>query len=129
MRTISGELLRFCIVGSVGFVMDAGLTLLFTQAAQWRPEAARLVAFLFAATATWHLNRRFTFRSSVGARSLLPYIALTTLGAAVNFAIFVIWLKLAGTSPPQILLGVAFGSVAALSLNFAVSRRFVYRVR
>ena len=129
MRTISGELLRFCIVGSIGFVIDAGLTLLFTQTAHWQPEMARVVGFLFAATATWQLNRRFTFRSNASVRSLLPYIALAAAGAAVNFAIFVVWLRLAGTSPPQILLGVALGAVAALTLNFAVSRRFVYRIR
>jgi putative flippase GtrA len=129
VRKISSELLRFCIVGSIGFAIDAGLTLLLTQPAQWKPENARLVGFLCAATVTWNLNRRFTFRSNSSVRSLLPYIALTTVGALVNFAIFVAWLRLAGTSPAQILVGVALGAVVALGLNFAVSRRFVYRIR
>lgn len=129
MRKISGELLRFCIVGSIGFAIDAGLTLLLSQTVHWRPEPARVVGFLVAATATWEMNRRFTFRSSASARSLLPYVLLAAVGATVNFGVFVGWLRLAGTAPLQILLGVALGAIAALSLNFSVSRRFVYRIR
>jgi len=129
VRKISGELLRFCIVGSIGFVIDSGLTLLFSEAAHWRPELARVVGFLVAATVTWEMNRRFTFRSTASARSLLPYVLLASVGAAVNFGVFVGWLRLAGTAPLQIVLGIALGAVAALSLNFSVSRRFVYRSR
>lgn len=129
MRKVFAELLRYCIVGGIGFVIDAGLTLLLSQAAHWWPEAARVAGFLVAATATWEMNRRFTFRTKSSSRTLLPYVLLASVGALVNFAAFVAWLRFAGTAPLQILIGVALGATLALSLNFTVSRRFVFRVR
>lgn len=129
MRKVFAELLRYCVVGGIGFVIDAGLTLLLSQAALWWPEAARVVGFLVASTATWEMNRRFTFRTKSSGRTLLPYVLLASVGALINFATFVAWLRFAGTAPLQILIGVALGATLALSLNFTVSRRFVFRVR
>ena len=129
MQIIAGQLLRFCLVGGIGCVIDAGLTVLLTQALHWAPQASRVVGFLIAATVTWELNRRFTFRAARRTSSLPPYLALAAIGAAVNFGIFVVWLKIAGTTTAQLLLGIALGAAAALTLNFTISRRFIFRAR
>jgi putative flippase GtrA len=119
---MSGAFLRFCIVGAVGFAVDAGCTLLLTQLTSLTPLPSRMLAFVVAATVTWGLNRRFTFRSTAGLGSWMPYILVTGVGALINIGVFWIWIAWAGTGPLSIVGGVAAGSVAALSFNFFASR-------
>jgi len=44
----------------------------------------------------------------------------------VNLAVYLAWLGVFGTGPIDIFLGVAFGSAAALAMNYAISRRYVF---
>lgn len=117
------QLFFFCIVGTVGFVVDSGALLALTQLLGVSPLPGRIPSFLLAATVTWALNRRYTFRA-VGrrARSWLQYVLATALGAAINIAIYQLWVTLAGSSPAQLLIGVGLGSICALFFNFAISR-------
>ena len=118
-RTLS----RFCVVGALGFLIDSGATAALIGLAVWGPMVGRLVAFLLAATVTWQLNRRFTFRSNARASSWLPYVAVTSVGAIVNLGVYRVWISWAGTSPAQIVAGIAAGSLVALAINFAASRK------
>ncbi|MBA2350959.1 MAG: GtrA family protein [Burkholderiales bacterium] len=120
--------LRFCAVGTLGFLVDAAITLAMTEVIQSGPTTGRIVAFIVAATVTWHLNRRYTFRSSAKA-SWLPYLTFTALGALINVGVYLIWIHVLGAAPMQIVLGIACGSIAALSFNFLVSRHVVFRAR
>jgi len=122
-----GAFARFCLVGVVGFVVDAGVTLVLTQAAGWPPLTGRIFAFVIAATVTWSLNRRFTFRSERGASSWGPYVMLTGVGAGINVGAYMAYLWLAGESGVNILTGVALGSVAALAFNFFASQAIFKR--
>lgn len=122
MAMVWGVLARFCAVGTVGFAVDSSFTLLLTQTLAWDPFPARLCAFLIAATATWSLNRRFTFRSSRGASTWAPYVLFTSVGAAVNVGVFLGWVWLAGDGALSVFTGVALGSIAALGFNFVVSK-------
>lgn len=122
-----GAFLRFCLVGIVGFVLDAGLTLLLSQAAGLPPLPARIIAFVMAASATWLLNRNYTFRSSVGAGTWVPYVLATSVGALINVGVYWSWLQATGESPLAILGGVAAGSLVALGFNFLVSRAIFAR--
>jgi len=127
MGARAGEFLRFCVVGTVGFIVDASLTLLLHQFAWISPLACRVLAFIVAATCTWALNRRFTFRSHRGASSWLPYIGLTTLGAGINVGVYFTWIQQAGSSATQLLVGVAMGSVAAMGFNFITAKTITFR--
>lgn len=127
MMAADGAFLRFCAVGAVGFVVDAGLTLLLSQGLQWTPVASRIVAFVVAATVTWLLNRHYTFRSQAGLRSWAPYVMATGVGALINIGIYWLWLRVAGVAPAAILGGVALGSGVALAFNFFVSRAILAR--
>jgi putative flippase GtrA len=118
---------RFCLVGGVGFIVDAGLTLLITQGFGLSPVLSRAVAFASAASVTWALNSRFTFRSRGGLGSWMPYVLSTSIGALVNGGIYLLWLHLAGRTAAQILVGVALGSAVALVFNFTIARRFIFR--
>lgn len=121
------QLLRFGAVGVVGFVVDAGLTLVMTQFLHSGALPGRVVAFVIAATVTWNLNRRYTFRSEAGASSLASYIFLTAFGALINIGVYRSWIQATSTAPAQLVTGVAMGSIVALAFNFTVSRYIVFR--
>ena len=127
MTAVSAELFRFCLVGCIGFLVDAGLTLVLTQVAAISPAPARIAAFVVAATVTWQLNGRFTFRSAAGAETWVPYLLLTAVGAAINVGLYVGWVRAFGAHPLHIVAGVACGSLVALGSNFVVSRQFIFR--
>lgn len=120
------QFLRFCLVGGIGFLIDAGLTLWLNRMLELGALPARVLAFLVAASATWALNRSFTFASAVGMASLPRYVALTAAGAFINLGVYWAWVLQAGRAPLQLLVGVALGSVAAMGFNFFVSRKFVF---
>ena len=122
------SLLRFALVGCVGFVTDAGLTLQL-HALGLGEAPARVLAFLVAATVTWWLNRRFTFQVQAGASSWLRYVVITSVGAAINIACYLGVVHVLGTQPLDLLAGVAVGSVVAMAFNYWVSHRWVFVAR
>jgi len=125
----TGRFVRFCMVGAVGFIADAGFLVAAVALVGVSPIPGRAASFLFAATVTFLLNRRFTF--GAGGRhpvaQWLGYVAATSGGALINLSIYLGWLALFGRSPLQLVIGTAFGSVAAMTSNFLVSSRVVFR--
>ncbi len=122
------RLLSFGIAGGIGFVVDAGLLYLLAPHLGW--YAGRVLSFWGAATATWLINRRFTFTD--GARRLplwqeyLRYLAAMLGGAVVNYAAYVAVLhSLEGPAAP--LIGVAAGSIAGMGVNYLSARYLVFR--
>ena len=117
--------LRFCAVGTVGFVIDAGILQALVVGAQANPYAARIVSFLAAASGTWLMNRRYTFEVSHKPTHAewLRYIGLMVLGALVNYGAFALCITFWAFAHAQPWLGVAVGSIAGLGVNFTTSRR------
>lgn len=118
------QFLRFCMVGTIGFVLDAGTLQLLVVVGHANPYTARVLSFLVAATGTWALNRRFTFRvERRPTRSeWLRYVGFTTLGALLNYGTYAACIAFSELARAQPWLGVAAGSIAALGLNFTMSR-------
>ena len=119
--------LLFAVVGAVGFVVDVGVLYLVAPWLGW--YAARVISFVAAASATWALNRRFTFAGSASGmsagREYLSWLATMLGGACVNYAVYV--LTLYGMSGPWApALGVALGSCAGLVVNFMMARYVVF---
>jgi putative flippase GtrA len=123
------QLFRFAVVGTFGFAADALVLLTLTSAFDVQPLPARIGSFTCAATLTYLLNRRFTFEySGRGAFGLWPRYMLTTgIGAVINISVYHAWIGFAGTSPFQLVVGSAIGSVTALFFNYFVSRTLVFR--
>ena len=125
------QFLRFCVVGALGFVTDfatlyAGVTWLGLGT-----MSGRILSFLVAATVTWKANRHFTFkRQDAGsAREWLHYLLLTSMGGAINVAVYQLWLHLTDHSAVNLFLGVAAGSGTAMLFNFVISKRAVFAER
>lgn len=122
------EFFAFCLVGVIGFGFDVGV--LYGLAPYFGWYGARGVSFLSAATVTWALNRRYTFRSRIAAQSMwaeyVTYLITMLGGAAVNYGTYALvlnFLHIAGSAA----IGVAFGSGAGLAVNFAAANYLVFK--
>ncbi|MFM7402829.1 MAG: GtrA family protein [Erythrobacter sp.] len=123
-----GRFIRFALVGAAGFVVDAGV-LYAGLALGLGLYLGRACSYLFAATFTWALNRRFTFAASSPPRlaEWLRFVLANANGGIVNYLTYA---ALVGWGPGWLghpVLAVAAGSLAGLGINFAASERFVFR--
>lgn len=125
---VGKEFLSFVVVGAIGFGVDLGVLYLLAPYLGW--YGARVVSFIAAATATWALNRHFTFRERRSGGSILReyahYLLTMVGGALVNYATYVLTLHWVG-GPLAPALGVAIGSCAGLAVNFLSARHLVFK--
>ena len=129
---LAPQFLRFGAVGIAGLAVDLAVLFVLAPLLGW--YAGRVVSFVAAASATWWLNRRFTFSISTGVaasrsdiwRQYGRYIFSMLGGAAINYGVYVLtlhWVH-AAFAPA---LGVALGSCAGLLANFTAARRLVFK--
>lgn len=125
---ISRQFPRFALVGAAGFVVDT--TALYAALALGAGlYVGRLISYLAAATATWALNRHYTFRESRTDRPALEWIrflAANSVGGAVNYGTYAAMVTLLPFVAAHPWLGVAAGSFAGLIVNFTLSRKLVF---
>ena len=124
------EFVAFCGVGTIGFIVDAGLIQLLSGAWGWDPYLARVLTYLVAATVTWSLNRSITFRHAKGGHwrtQWSRYLVVNAVGAGINYLAFAATLLLSQTAHDYPALGVAVGSIAGLAFNFTLSKALVFR--
>ncbi len=127
MHSLSQQFLRFAVVGTVGFVVNA--VLVEWLATYIGPLWAQGLAFPVAVTVTWSLNRRYTFGASDHgmAHEWLRYVLANSLGWIANNGVY-FWMvfdvALAYRHPA---LAVAAGSIAGMFFNFWASKRVVFR--
>ena len=116
------QFLRFCGVGTIGFIVDAGLLTALVKLLDLNPYVARVLSITVAITATWALNRSFTFATpnKMSLNEWGKYGAINTIGAGLNYGVFCIVLMLNNTMP--LMIATAIGSVAGLIWNFGGSR-------
>ncbi len=109
-------------------MIDAGFLEVLVIGAQANPYAARIVSVLAAASATWVLNRRYTFgsRHSPTHTEWLRYVAFMAIGGCVNYGAFALCIAFWPLSRAYLWIGVAVGAIAGLGVNFSTSR-FLYR--
>jgi putative flippase GtrA len=127
---VAGQILRFGIVGGLGFLVDAGLleVMLLLGLGYY---GGRAVSFLAAATATWILNRSFTFRRETrsgmpAAGEWLTYLVLMVVGGVVNYGIYALAVELSEPVRRYPVLGVALGSIAGMAINFWTAKTMVF---
>lgn len=118
------QILRYGLVGGIGFVTDAGVLYALTSAGAGFYRA-RLASFAVALTVTWALNRHWTFgrRGRDGlARSYAGYLAVQLGGALANFLVYAGVLRLIPPTPAHAVLALACGSAVGLVVNFTGAR-------
>lgn len=120
---------KFGIVGVIGLVVDTAV-LYAGLALGLEFFAARIPSFLAAATATWALNRAFTFRGAQDEplhRQWAKFIAANAVGGVVNYAVSVGLEANVDLVAAHPFLAVAAGSIAGMFFNFAASKHLVFK--
>lgn len=126
---LSAQFIRFALVGCVGFIVDALSFALFDSYIH-NPYISRLGSYLCAATATWWLNRKYTFDRGHHQSLLKEWFAFLlsqTLGFCVNYGVFSILVACVAFFNAQPILAIAAGSIAGLVVNFSVAKWIVFR--
>jgi putative flippase GtrA len=123
------QFIPFCVVGGIGFVIDAGILSLLVHCLGQGPLLSRLVSFPCALTATWYLNRRVTFSHAVSnspKQEWLRYALVSVAGSLINFIVYVTCIRLSQTmyTYPETALGIA--AIVALIFNYLGSSRYVF---
>ena len=130
-RRIDPAFLRFGLVGVAGFMVDAGVLQLMTNAVGLNPIEGRFVSFPVAVAATWALNRSFTFKGHGSQhtpwRQALIYLGVQMCGGAANISVYSLALNLDPAFEHMLVIPLAFGAVAGLCLNFLGSKHLAFR--
>ncbi len=120
------KLFTFAIVGGLGFVVDAGGSVMMIENGG-DPFVARILAMLAAMLVTWRLNRHLTFgpsdtcQTTEGAR----YFTVAVGVAALNFAIYACLLLAFSNLSPLIAIIIATG--ISMCVSFVGYGRFAFR--
>lgn len=128
-RAVLPPFIGFLLVGTGGFVVDAGTLSLYLWGVPDGFLVGRLLSFFVAVTFTWYLNRRFTFvvtgRPSL--REWARFVAVNLVGGGVNLAVYSVLVSYGDAFRALPVLAVAAGSVAGLFVNFLGASRIVFR--
>lgn len=119
----------FATAGGIGFLVDTTILSLLMRAADLGPLAARAASFPVAVTVTWYINRRFAFAGRGLARKHVEYggyLVVQTLGAALNFSVFALCLKVWPFLANWPVIPLAAGAALAVIFNFTVSAATLY---
>ena len=130
MKVGAGQFVRFCIVGCIGFIIDVSIVYGLVTYFGMDPYLTRIVSYLSATTATWKLNRQFTFPQKPNRRLRREwsyYITANAIGATANFITYVVCLSYFQDVNIGIIIGVAAGSGVGLAFNFSASKWWVFR--
>jgi putative flippase GtrA len=128
--TLIGQILRFGAVGTIGFVIDAASLRFCLMALGLDFYSGRVISFLVAATATYILNRVWTFGGQGSGRThrqLALWLALMSGSALINYGTYVLCLQLDPIIRQWPELAVAAGSISAMGINFLAARFIVFR--
>ncbi len=127
--SVAGQFLRFSVVGTIAFAVNAGLVALL--APKIGPALGQMAAFPAATSVAWWLNRHYTFGASHGSwhAEWSRYFSANVFGWLVNNGIFFGLIAISATAHRMPVLGVAAGSIAGLAFNFTASRSMVFKTR
>ncbi len=120
---------KFGAVGVVGLLVDTA-ALYAGLAVGLEFFAARIPSFFAAATATWILNRAFTFKGAADEplyRQWAKFIAANAFGGVVNYGVSVGLEAGVDVVAAHPFLAVAAGSIAGMFFNFAASKHLVFK--
>ncbi len=83
------QLIKFCVVGGSGVIVDFGITWLLKELAHFNKYIANSFGFICAATSNYLLNRIWTFESHDPNITLqyLRFIGISLIGLLINNAV------------------------------------------
>ena len=125
-RTI-GQLFRYCLVGGIGFFVEAATIAFLQHVWGWSALPCRAVSFPAAVLVTWRLNHRFTFGSRGGWGELVRYLSTQGVGLLTNLVAYAAVIAAVPRFDQQALVPLVIGSALGLAVNFLLARHWVFR--
>ena len=123
------QFMQFGMAGVAGFLVDTSVV--YALRAPTGLYVAGLAAYIAAVTATWWINRIWTFQSIVSAgpmhRQWARYAMANIPGFILNRGTYFILIASSTFSATYPVLAVAAGSIAGMFANFILSRALVFR--
>ena len=124
--TLGTQTLRFLVVG-VGMLVLDYLTYRSLLAAGVPVSLAKLVGFAVGTTATYVVNRTWTFGARGGSRAVLRFMVLYAGTLALNVTTNAVLLQLLAGRPLRIEAAFLVAQAVSSAVNFAGLRWFVFR--
>ena len=122
---------KFALVGGCGFLVDATLLILLFEALKLDLVTSRSIAFAFAATSNWILNRIFTFadRGRGGRKTAewLRFIVSAVISAVPNLGLFFLLMQLLPETLPAIFFAMCCGILVGYLCNYQLAKSWVYK--
>ena len=122
------KFIAFGLVGVVGFVVNTGSV--YGLRGFVGLYAAGILAWVIAATATWWLNRIWTFKvrdESGRFVQWLKFLAANAAGFALYFLVFSSLVTLSPFCARNPVVAIVAGAAVSLVLNYALSHKLVFR--
>lgn len=123
------QIIKFTIVGTIGFGVDALVLLLFVEKFLFSIEISRVFSFLFAVFITWLINRSYTFTKSKKyskKKEYFYYLLIQSLGACINYIVFIFLVKSNIFFEKNLVFALAIASLLAMFFNFFLLKRKLF---
>lgn len=127
------SLVRFAIVGTAGYIVDASVLTFDTSVLRMDFKSGRAISIFIAMTFTWLGNRYLTFRERRArgafgaAQEWLKFLGANIVGAGVNYGISVLLVRFASQPFDNKYIAQACGVLVGLVFNFTLSRKLVFK--
>ncbi|MDA8416994.1 MAG: GtrA family protein [Betaproteobacteria bacterium] len=121
------QFLRFGCVGTVGFAVDAMVVWVFH--ARLGAVLAQVCGFILAVTATWLLNRHWTFAGRGSSRLMWEwgrYVLANGWGALLNNGVYVLAIGSDERFAHYPVMAVALGSLMGMVANYLALRYWIF---
>jgi putative flippase GtrA len=124
-RALLGEVLRFCGVGALSYLLGVGLAALFHEISGLRPEVAVGLSLAIILLTNFFLARVFIFRSSGRVHHELMLFGITS--AAMRGAEYLVFLALLNGLGINYLVGMTAAMLASSCAKFLLYKKVVFR--
>ncbi len=124
------QLIRFGIVGTIGFIVDASILLFFVHTIGYPIALSRILSFSSAVFVTWIINRNFTFSKNSNLnkkKEYIFYLIIQTIGALINYVIFIILVYKFEFMEDYLILPLGFAAIIAMFFNFLMMKKYLYK--
>src|SRR5262249_53761804 len=120
---LESKLLRYFVFGSVAALSQLVVLAALVEIAGMDKAVASVSSFYLAVIVNYCLQKRYTFNSSESDWTALPkFLAVSTLGACINIAIFVTLLEFL-----HYLVAQCVALLLVFMFNYSISRMFIFR--
>lgn len=125
------QFIKFGMVGTLGFLVDAGILYGCMFLFGMGPYSGRVVSFLTGVTVTWLCNRNFTFHDKKNNDALhvqwSKFFVVCLGGFVFNYGSYALLIANSPLVEAHPILGVAVGSLIGMFFNFFAAKHLVFR--